>query len=82
MIVSHFLPATTIVITVDTEGKVCKTEFTNQMVRWKNSTKELFEGGTLGRITAAVSPTAAPASAGRFHRADCAVFSLPAVRCR
>ena len=52
VIVSHFLPETTTVITIDTAGKVYKTAFTNQMVRWRNKTDEVFDG-SLGRITAA-----------------------------
>jgi hypothetical protein len=54
LIQSRFLPDTggsPVVITVDTSGKVSKTQFTNQMVRWQSKTDELFDGSEYGRIT-------------------------------
>ena len=60
VIVSHFLPGTPTVITIDTTGKVNKTLFVNQRVRWTNQTKDIFDG-SLGRFTAAqvLPPSAA-----------------------
>ena len=60
VIVSHFLPGTPTVITIDTTGKVNKTLFSNQRIRWSNKTEEIFDG-SLGRFTAAqvLPPSAA-----------------------
>ena len=51
VVVSHFLPGTATVVTVDTSGTVNKSLFTNQMVRWNAKTDQLFDGAQHGRIT-------------------------------